>query len=254
MRRLYIKELSKLSGVSERTLRYYDEIGLLSPARVHTNGYREYDDENLNLLQQILFYRELGFHLTEIKEMVHAKDYDMKQALREQHKLLQQKRDYLDGLIATVDQTINAMEEGIKMTNEQKFDVFKQQMIDENERQYGKEIREQHGEQSVMASYGKLKEMTEEQFGAATQLEQMLFERLQEAMEIGDATNDLALEVAELHKRWLSFYWPKYTKAAHSGLAHMYVVDERFTKYYDTRVGAGATQFLHDSIQQFTQQ
>ena len=97
-----------------------------------------------------------------------------------------------------------------------------------------------------------VKNMTEEQYEAAQQLEKMLLERLGEAMEEGDPTSELALEVAELHKRWLSFYWPKYTKEAHLGLAQIYLADERFITYYDSRVAQNATQFLTACIAHFT--
>ena len=132
------------------------------------------------------------------------------------------------------------------------FDQKKAQWMANNEAQYSEEIRERHGEESVMATYGKIKGMTEEQYVAAQQLETMLFERLQEAMEA--ESNDLYLEIAELHKRWLSFYWPKYTKQAHVGLAQIYVADERFTQYYDRKVGDGATQVLFEAIMQYSKQ
>src|SRR4051794_21765194 len=105
--KLLIHELAKLSGVSLRTLRYYDEIGLLKPDKVYDNGYRHYSQANLDLLQQILFYRELGFPLTDIKKIVHAADFDVQQALRKQRKLLEQKRDYIEGLLTAVKNTLH---------------------------------------------------------------------------------------------------------------------------------------------------
>ena len=162
--------------------------------------------------------------------------------------LLKKKRTNLDYLIDTIEKTISSMEGEITMTNEQKFEVFKNKLIEENEQQFGKEIREKYGEAQVVASYGKLKDMTEEQYEAMQQLEQQLFQRLKEAMETNNASSEVAMEAAELHKRWLSFYWAKYSKEAHIGLAQMYLNDERFISYYDSRVGEGATQFLHDAI------
>ncbi|MNH35635.1 TipAS antibiotic-recognition domain protein [compost metagenome] len=84
------------------------------------------------------------------------------------------------------------------------------------------------------------------------QLEQQLFDRLKEAMEIGDTNNDVAMEVAELHKRWLCFSWSQYSKEAHVGIAQMYTADERFTAYYDERITEGTAQFLHDAIIYYT--
>ena len=134
------------------------------------------------------------------------------------------------------------------VTNQRKFEGLKEHLLQENEAKYGTEIREIYGEQSVQLVNNRFREMTEEQFKAAQVLEQQLFERLKEAMEEGNPTSDVAEEVAELHKRWLSFYWPKYTKEAHQGLAQMYIADERFIAYYDEQVKKGATQFLHDAI------
>ena len=137
------------------------------------------------------------------------------------------------------------------MTNEEKFELFKEKLIEENEEKYGEELREKYDEQTIMESYGKIKELTEEQYKAVQELEHNLFERLKEAMEDGDPSSSVAAEVAELHKRWLSFYWAKYTKEAHVGLAQMYSFDERFITYYDSRVGEGATAFLIAAIENY---
>ena len=248
---MLINELAKLSGLSKRALRYYDEIGLLTPSDTGDNGYRQYNVTDIDRLQQILFYRELDFKLEEIQRILDAPDFNVNEALRKQHEMLEQKRNYLDGLIITIQNTIQVMEGEKVMTNEQKFEAFKNKMIEDNDKQYGEEIRGKYGEEQVLASYGKLKNMTEEQYESVNQLEQMLFERLKEAMVGGDASAEVAMEVAELHKRWLSFYWAKYTPQAHAGLAQMYLHDERFTAYYDDRVGKGATQFLHDAILEY---
>ncbi|MBD8034742.1 MULTISPECIES: MerR family transcriptional regulator [Solibacillus] len=249
---MLVNELAKLSGVSARTLRYYDEIDLLKPSAVEQNGYRKYSQSDIDRLQQILFYRELDFKLEEIKNFLNDPNFEVKEVLKKQYGLLQKKRNYLDKLLETINQTINMLEGDIKMTNEEKFKVFKNKLVEENEQNYGQEIREKYGEEQVDASYGKLKNMSEEQYEAMQQLEKQLFERLKEAMEQGDTTSAIAMEAAELHKRWLSFSWAKYTKEAHQGLAQMYIYDERFTSYYDQRVGEGATQFLHNAISAYT--
>ena len=158
---MLINELAKLSGISTRTLRYYDEIGLLKPSHVEGNGYRNYSQDEIDRLQQILFYRALDFKLDEIKVLLNNPSYQLKDALLKQQKLLKKKRANLDHLIVTIEKTISEMEGEITMTNEQKFEVFKNKLIEENEQQFGKEIRERYEEEQVVASYGKLKEMTE---------------------------------------------------------------------------------------------
>ncbi|GLC88125.1 MerR family transcriptional regulator [Lysinibacillus piscis] len=243
-----ILELAKLSGVSTRTLRYYDEIGLLKPARTNEAGYRYYGQAEIDMLQQILFYRALDMKLAKIQEILHAPNFQHAEALQAHRLALIQRKEQLEQLVQTVEHTLQAMKEDKPMSNEAKFKGFKEQLIEENEKQYGQEIREKYGEDAVNASNAKLMNMTEEQYEAMQQLEQQLFERLREAMTIGDTTNDIAMEVAELHKRWLSFTWTHYSKEAHVGLAQMYVADERFTAYYDERVDTGAAQFLFDAI------
>lgn len=249
---MLINELVKLSGVTARTLRYYDEIELLKPSKIWGNGYRYYSQEDIDRLQQILFYRELDFKLEEIKILLDDPHFNVKVALQEQQILLQKKRYYLDDLIETIQRTIQSMEGEVIMTNEQKFEKFKEQLINDNEQKFAQEIRTKYGEEEVLASYGKIKNMNETQYNAAQQLERQLFKRLKEAMEQGNAQSETSMEVVELHKRWLSFYWTKYTKEAHVGLAQMYINDERFTAYYNSRVGNGATLFLHDAIMAYS--
>ncbi|MEO4051823.1 MerR family transcriptional regulator [Solibacillus sp. CAU 1738] len=247
-----INELAKISGVSTRTLRYYDEIGLLSPAGKNDAGYRIYTTKEIDLLQQILFYRALGLKLDNIKEIIYAPNFELVGALKEHREQLLSKRTMLEELLVTVEKTIYAIEEETYMSNEEKFKGFKEELIRDNEAKYGEEIREHYGEESVKASYGKIRSLTEQQYEALQQLERQMFERLREAMELGNAASETAYEVAEMHKRWLSFYWAKYTKEAHAGIAEMYIADERFTTYYDERVQKGATQFLHDCIVNYT--
>lgn len=249
---MHIHELANLSGVSTRTLRYYDEIGLLVPEKNEETAYRVYKQQDIDRLQQILFYRELGMPLGQIKDVLNEEGFEQLKSLRQHQEALLQKQQYINGLLKTVTMTIQSIEEGLKMTNEQKFEAFKKHLIDDNEERYGKEIRERHGEESVLATYGMVRNMTEEQYEAAQQLENMLLQRVREAMEDGSTTSELAAEVGELHKRWLSFYWPKYTKEAHAGLAQLYMADQRFIDYYDSRVAPDATQFLTDCIAYYT--
>ena len=249
---MYIHELANLSGVSKRTLRYYDEIGLLVPEKNEETAYRIYNQGHIDRLQQILFYRELGMPLGQIKDVLNEVGFEQLKSLRQHQEALLQKQQYINDMLKTVNMTIQTIEEGLKMTNEQKFEAFKKHLIDDNEEHYGQEIRAIYGEESVFATYGMVRNMTEEQYEASQQLENMLLLRLKEGLEDGSTTSELASEVAELHKRWLSFYWPKYSKEAHAGLAQMYMADQRFIDYYDARVGPGATQFLTDCIAHYT--
>ena len=247
-----INEVAQISGVSIRTLRYYDEIGLLSPSKDELSKYRIYNEKDIETLQQILFYRELKYSLTEINEILTDETYDLLKSLTTQKEQLLKKQKRLEQVICLIEKTIESKKGDFVMTNEEKFSAFKEDLIERNEELYGEELRHKYGEDSILATYGKLKTMTEEQYEAVNQLELQLFDRLKEGLESQAPSNELMLEIAELHKRWLSFYWVKYSENAHVGLAHMYLLDERFKNYYDDRVMPGATKLLVDSIKHYT--
>ncbi|MBI6871783.1 MerR family transcriptional regulator [Clostridium aciditolerans] len=246
-----VQKLGKMAGVSTRTLRYYDEIGILKPARINSSGYRIYGEKEVDRLQQILFYRELGVSLESIKEIITSPSFDGTAALREHREKLLEKREQLNMLIANVDKTIAATEGRIKMSNKEKFEGFKQKMIDENEKKYGKEIREKYGDETIDKSNKKLKNMTEEQYAELEKLGRDVIETLSKAFETGDPEGELAQKAADLHRQWLSYSWPSYSKEAHAGLAQMYVDDERFTAYYDKNQ-PGLAAFLRDAILIYT--
>lgn len=246
-----VQKLSKLAGISTRTLRYYDEIGLLSPSRCSSSGYRIYGRAEVDRLQQILFYRELGISLDNIKNILSEPSFDETAALKEHYTNLLQRKVQLDLLINNVEKTI-AMKEGrIIMNDKEKFEGFKQKMIDDNEKKYGKEIREKYGKNTIEKSNQKLKNMTEEQYKELTDLSEKLTRTLKFAFKTGDPAGDLAQEAADLHRQWLCYYWDSYSKEAHAGIAQMYVNDERFTAYYD-KEQPGTTEFLRDAILIYT--
>jgi len=242
-----VQKLGRLAGISTRTLRYYDEIGILKPARINSSGYRIYGQKEVDKLQQILFYRELGVGLEKIKEIINAPDFDEIKALKEHREQLLAKRAQLDLLIANVNNTIDLKEGRIKMTDREKFEGFKQKRIDENEKKYGAEIREKYGDDAVNKSNQKLKNMTQEQYAQWEKLSADVWKTLAEAYKTGDPAGELAQKAADLHRRWLCFAWDSYTKEAHAGLAQMYVDDERFTAYYD-KEQPGTAAFLRDAI------
>ena len=242
-----VQKLGSLAGVSTRTLRYYDEIGILKPARINSSGYRIYGQAEINRLQQILFYRELGVSLDSIKDIVTAPSFDGATALKEHREKLLEKRMQLDMLIDNVDKTISATEGRVNMSNKEKFEGFKQKMVDDNEKKYGKEIREKYGKDTVEKSNAKVKNMTQEQYDEVTKLSEEVTTTLAEAFKNGDPASDIAQKAAGLHKKWLTFYWSEYSKEAHAGLAQMYVDDERFTAYYDKEQPCTA-EFLRDAV------
>jgi DNA-binding transcriptional MerR regulator len=246
-----VQKLGQIAGISTRTLRYYDEFGILKPARINSSGYRIYGQAEVDRLQQILFYRELGVSLESIKDIVTAPAFDGAQALRDHRQKLLEKREQLDLLIMNVDRTIALTEGRINMSDKEKFEGFKQKLVDDNEKKYGKEVREKYGEDTVNKSNAKVKNMSQEQYDEVTKLANELTETLQAAFQTGDPAGELAQRAADLHRQWLSFYWDSYTKEAHAGVAQMYVDDERFTAYYD-KVQPGTAVFLRDAVHIYT--
>ena len=246
-----VHKLGRLAGVSTRTLRYYDEIGLLKPARVNSSGYRIYGPAEVNRLQQILFYRELGMDLNRIKEIVTSPSFDEVKALKEHREKLLNERKRLDQLIANVEKTINWYERKVDMTDQEKFEGFKRQMIEENEKKYGKEAREKYGDEAVDQSNRKLMSMSQAEFEEAGRLAEEVKTVLAEAFKTGDPAGELAQKAASLHKQWLMHYWDSYSPEAHANLAQLYVDDERFKAYYDEKQ-PGTAAFLRDAIHIFT--
>lgn len=246
-----VQKLSKLAGISTRTLRYYDEIGLLKPARINSSGYRIYGKFEVDKLQQVLFYRELGVSLENISQIINAPSFDIVKALREHRAKLLGKKEQIDLLIANIDQSIAYKEGSISMKDNEKFEGFKEQIIEENEKKYGNEVRSKYGNEALERSNSKLKNMSEEQYSEVEKLSNEVIQTLIEAMTTGDPAGEIAQKAADLHRQWLCNFWDKYTKEAHAGLAQMYVADERFAAFYDEKK-AGATLFLRDAILIYT--
>ena len=119
-----VKEVADFVGISVRTLHHYDEIGLLTPDAITESGYRVYSDENLETLQQILFFRELGLPLKKIKEIIYRPSFNKQEALEIHHHLLLEKRSRLDKMIGILEKTIRHSKGEIQMTNKEKFDGF----------------------------------------------------------------------------------------------------------------------------------
>lgn len=250
-----VSKLAKLSGVSARTLRYYDQIGLLKPNRINSSGYRIYGKYEVDLLQQILYYRELEFTLEAIKDMVHAEEFDITEALKEHLSHLSQQKRRLEGLITSVEQSIQAMKGDIIMSDQAKFEAFKQDKLEENEAKYGEEVRAKYGKDVIKASNHQFANVTEAEWQTHQELEEALHTKLKEATQLGDPTSLLAQEVCDLHRQWLIFFWPKghYDKQKHYNLSLMYVHDDRFKAYYE-KIEPGAAEFLNEALQLYTDQ
>lgn len=243
--KLYIREFAKLTGVSVRTLHFYDEIGLLRPSSVdEQNGYRFYDEKSLARMQEILFCRELDFPLKEIRMILSSPDYDKQKALKEQKHLLTLRKERLERLIFALD---GAMKGEIVNMN-----VFDNSEFEAKRGEYAKEAREKWGN---TAAY---KESAEKTAGYSkdkwVQVNSAMDERIAEFADCkrkGLAPDSEGAQL--LAKKWQNFITENYytcTKEILAGLGEMYVADERFQKNID-RHGDGTAQFMHDAIKAY---
>lgn len=248
-----INALAKLAGVTPRTLRWYDETGLLKPLRTTSAGYRVYGPQQVERLQDILFYRELGFELSDIGTILDDPAFDRQAALQNHLTTLEQQRNRLDALILTVQKTISTLQGETTMTDTEKFEAFKRKAVEENETKYGKEAREKYGDEAVNQSNANILSLSPESYQRWQTLDAEILSALSAAVKNGVAADsEEGLRIAALHKEWLSFSWKTYTPQAHAGLAMMYTSDERFTAYYD-QATPGCAVFLQNAILAYTQ-
>lgn len=235
-----VQALAKLAGVSPRTLRWYDHIGLLAPGRRGENGYRLYGPKEVDRLQQVLFYRALGVELGEIKALLDDPAFDETAALQGEQKRLA-------ALIRTVEATLAAKERRTPIKDEQKFEGLKAQLVAENEKTHGKEARTRYGDAPVDAANARLLNMSEEAHTQWKALEEEILTRLAAAVAAEeDPAGAEGAAIAALHARWLAFVGD-YTPEMRAGLARLYTADERFSAYYD-KVAPGAAAFLTAAI------
>lgn len=243
-----IGELAELAGVSARTLRYYDREGLLKPSCVNEAGYRFYGEREVNLLQQILFYRERGLDLSRIRQIIYEEDFDIMGALEAHLRALEEQKEHTEALICMVRRSIMSMKGECRMSDQEKFEAFKQRTVKEQEELYGGEARNKYGDEEVDAAQKKILNMSEEDWERFQSLGNEIRTRLEEAVSAGISPDSgEAQRIVTLHKEWLGMTWKKYTEEAHRAMADLYIADERFSLYYDREV-PGCAEFLEKAI------
>lgn len=243
-----IDKLAQLAGVSTRTLRYYDQIGLLKPVGTSRAGCRLYGAEEVDLLQQILFYRALDLPLAEIARIVQADDFDRRQALESHLAALRARQTQTELLIETVQKTLLSLEGGAKMSDTEKFEAFKARVVRENEEAYGAETRAKYGDAAMEESNARMLGLSRADYGRFQALEAEIRHDLEQAVRAGERpTSDAGRSIVEKHREWLCYTWPQYSAEAHKGLTQGYVQDARFTAYYDRNI-AGCAKFLQDAV------
>lgn len=246
-----IKETAAMAGITTRALRYYDRIGLLHPHSVTAAGYRCYGEKELELLQQILFYRERGFPLQTIRSILYREDFDLPAALEEHLQALQAQKARTEALIGAVQQTIAAVKGERTMENEERFAAFRREAVEKNEAAYGAEARQAYGDEAVDEANRRMLHMDDARWARFQALEEEIRRRLECGVQAGlSAESDEAREIVRLHREWLLYTWKSYSPQAHKGVAALYVSDPRFTAYYDRTV-PGCAAWLAEAIQRW---
>lgn len=237
-----VSEVSKLAGISVRTLHYYDEIGLLVPKTME-NGYRLYDHECLDTLQQILFFRELGFSLKEIKSILDNPNFDRDDALQKHKHLLELKRNRLDELIYLVDKSL-------KGERNMSFKEFDMTEIEEYKTKYEKETQERWGHSDAYKqSKKKTAKYKKEDWQRIMTESGKIFGKFAEYKDF-DVSDPRVQEQVVNWKQYITKYFYECTDDILLGLSQMYVADERFTKNID-KYGEGVAEFMSNSIKYY---
>ena len=240
-----VGRVADLSGVTIRTLHHYDEIGLLSPGGRSEAGYRVYEEADLERLQRILFYRELGFTLKEISTIIDDPSTDSMGHLRRQRGLLVARIERLDAMVDAIDYELEARTMDIRLTPEERFEVFgefrPEDHAEEAERRWGET-------ESYKESNRRVSKYTKEDWLTLKAEAEEAQNRLAAAFESGLAPDsEEAMAAAEAHRLHINRWYYDCSHEIHRGLGEMYVSDERFRANYDA-LAPGLSEFIRDAI------
>jgi len=226
-----VKKLAGISGVSVRTLRFYDQTGLLKPAYYGANGYRFYEEPELLMLQQILFYRELGFELKQIKRILGRNDFEKVAALKSHRKLLRQNLTRTSALIVTINNTIKHLTEKTKMKGEQFFVGF----TPEKQAQHEQYLIDRFGEgmgETLGESKAKVKNWVTSDWERAGSEFVQICRDLVAAKQNQRAADSAAVQsIIRRHYVWLKQFWTP-NRVSYAGHSHL-IIDSELRKAYE---------------------
>ena len=237
--------VARMSGVTVRTLHHYDQIGLLRPSRRTPAGYRRYGDADLERLARILFYRELGFDLDRIRQLMDGDGSGGLAHLREQHRLLRSRIARLERMVGAVEKAMEANAMGISLTPEEKLEVFGDFDPDE----HAAEADKRWGDtDAYRESRRRAATYTKADWARHKAESEAINERLVRALTTGlPADSDEAMDAVEAHRQLIGQWFYPCPPAMHVGLAEMYISDPRFTRNYE-KLAPGLAQYVHDAM------
>lgn len=247
-----VNELANLAGISIRTLRYYDQIGLLTPTSRSGAGYRIYGDNDLEKLQQILFWRELGFSLEQIKQLVNQPGFDRRQALQTQINLLQERARHFQRLADLAQDTLES-EKGVKkMNSEELFRAFNYERMMEDQKQYEAEVEERWGNtDAYRISKERTSKYTREDWEKINSIQMENMKELAQLYQAEAAYDEpRVLAVVTRNLQFINDHFYPCSLEMFSCLGSMYITDERFTAFYD-RIAPGLAAYYNEAIQHY---
>ena len=236
-----VKLLAKLAGITPRTLHYYDEIGLLRPASHGENGYRYYGDEAVLRLQQILFFRELGFSLDQIKTILDRPDFDLLRALESHRRALLERVDRIHSLIHTVDQTILHIRGEIVMAQKD----FYQGFDEEKQKRYAEEAQRRWGD-TAASSQRRWENNSRDQKNEILAELHDISEGVATHMDKGPESAEVQYWIERWHKAINTHFYDCSLEIFES-LGHMYVEDPAFTETYE-KIRPGMAAFMEKAM------
>lgn len=273
-----VKEISKITGISIRTLRYYDEFGLLKPARVTEAGYRLYDDQELEKLQEILFYKELEIPLSDIKKIMENPEYDKQKALAVQKSLLEQKRNRLNGIIELIDDVMkgeNTMsfgaftEEDVKKIIDHSLELQSQESLNAIIEQFGslencrasmeENLMDESRAAELIKIYGSKDKAVDASLAATGNMDELqqvqydidnIYKHFAIAMEKQDADMETECvgKLAESYKKLLRVDNARYVLLK---TADDYLGNGVLTEATDKQYGQGVTKYIGEAIKRY---
>ena len=241
---LTIKQFSNLTGLSQRVLRHYHQIDLLIPNFINHKAYRFYGSENFETAQQILLFKELGFSLKDIIEIIHAKDFNKKEALHSQKTLLNLKKKRLDRIIRFIDELLTKGEINMSKKLKQAFD---KKELNSKLEEYTKEAKEKWGDTDrFKQSQNRLKKYSKEDIEIINGQQAKIYKQLVLLMPKGTSDKQVQ-ELVHQARLFISKYWYDCSLEAFAGLGQMYLTDDRFKAHLD-KYGQGFAKFFSEAI------
>lgn len=245
-----VTKLAKISGVSVRTLHWYDEVGLLKPAYHGNNGYRYYEEEQLLMLQQILFFRELGFELKQIQKILNRGDFDKIVALSSHRQVLQKNLARTRKLIKTIDETIEHLQGTKKMKELQIFEGFSK----EKQADYEKQLIKRFGDKVkdlIAESHQNVKNWSKADWNKSSKEFDALCKEIVEMMKKHHQPHSKEVQcIIRRHYQWLKRFWTP-TRESYSDHGR-FIMESDLRKAYEAH-HSELPKFMAEAIQAFSE-